>query len=197
MLACCVKDGKDNDAAEFLGLYLGALDEELVKLRTYISTHEPPSAPSGEKLEEEAQSAEGQTEVGKRDYTVCKLFFISLHGSTLLMNAWTRIGKFSRFAHLAHIRWKVPFDRTCAKPARHCHYRSLAITPTQHPGMLPPPPAQTNLQTLRTAQFGTHHSRRTCTRFTAPAHAGRPIQLERGKPRGASRGASTYPRPPS
>jgi ubiquitin carboxyl-terminal hydrolase 10 len=54
-----VKDGKHEDAEEFLGLYLDALDEELVELRN-ISTHKPASTSSVE---------DGQPEVGKRDYT--------------------------------------------------------------------------------------------------------------------------------
>ena len=70
VLTCCVKDGKHDDAEEFLDLYLDALDEELVELRTYIGTQKPASAPSVEELEEESQSAEGQTEAGKRDYAV-------------------------------------------------------------------------------------------------------------------------------
>ena len=65
MPAYCVKDGKNKDPKEFLRLYLDALDEELVELRTYISTHEPASAPSVEKLE-----GEGQTEVKEQDFAV-------------------------------------------------------------------------------------------------------------------------------
>jgi hypothetical protein len=76
LLAYCVKDGKHKDAEEFLGFYLDALDEELVELNTYISTHKLASARSVEGLREEAQSAEGQSEVGKRDYTV-RQFFLS------------------------------------------------------------------------------------------------------------------------
>ena len=72
----CVKDGKQHDAEEFLGLYLDALDEELAEIHTYISTHNPASTAE---LEEEAQSAEGQTGVGRRDYTVRQLFFLFLH----------------------------------------------------------------------------------------------------------------------
>jgi hypothetical protein len=60
-----VKDGKNEDANEFLRLYLDALDEELVKLQAYTSTYDPDSAPSVEKLE-----GEGQTEVKERDYAV-------------------------------------------------------------------------------------------------------------------------------
>ena len=74
-----MKDGKHEDAEEFLGLYLDALDEELAGLRSYISTHEPVSVPCVEELEEDALSAEGQTEVGRRDYTVRRLFFLFLH----------------------------------------------------------------------------------------------------------------------
>ena len=67
VLTYCVKDGKHDDAENFFSLYLDALDEELGELRAYISTHKPAPAPS---VEEEAQSTEGQTEVGKRDCTV-------------------------------------------------------------------------------------------------------------------------------
>jgi hypothetical protein len=74
-----VKDSKHQDVGEFLGLYLDALDEELVELHTYIGTHKHASAPSVQELEGEAQSAEGQTDVGKRDYTVCQVLFLSLH----------------------------------------------------------------------------------------------------------------------
>jgi hypothetical protein len=55
----------------------------------------------------------------------------------------------------------------------------------------------TNLQTLRAARFGTHHSRRTRTYLAASTRAGQPIQLERGEPTGANRGASTRSCPPS
>ena len=48
MLAYFVKDGINEDARNFLRLFLEALDEELVKLQTYISTHELVSAPSVE-----------------------------------------------------------------------------------------------------------------------------------------------------
>jgi hypothetical protein len=79
VLDYCVKDGKHQDAEEFLGLYLDELDKELVELHTDISTHKPASIPRVEELGEEARSAEGQTEVGKRDYTVRQLSFLSLH----------------------------------------------------------------------------------------------------------------------
>ena len=82
MPAYRVKDGKHEDAEEFLGLYLDALDRELVELQTYIRTHEPASVPDVEEFEgevAEAKSAEGQTEVGNRDDTVRQLLFLSLH----------------------------------------------------------------------------------------------------------------------
>ncbi|KAH9995509.1 hypothetical protein BJV77DRAFT_222625 [Russula vinacea] len=69
-------DGKHEDAEEFLGLYLDALDRELVELQTYIRTHKPASVPNIEEFEgevAEAKSAEGQTEVGKRDYTASSI----------------------------------------------------------------------------------------------------------------------------
>ena len=76
VLTCWIKDGKHEDAEEFLGLYLDALDEELAELRAFISTHKPASALGIEELKEEAQSAEGQAEakVGIRDHTVRRLF---------------------------------------------------------------------------------------------------------------------------
>jgi hypothetical protein len=91
-----------------LSLYLDALDEELVKLQNYISTQEPASAPNVEILKEKARSAEGQTEVGKRDYMVVIILSLSALGSASLTYSWTRTGKFSRVAHLVHISWKVP-----------------------------------------------------------------------------------------
>ena len=83
VIVYCVKDGKHEDAEEFLGLYLDALDDELVGLHTYIGTHRPASAPRIEELREVAQSASGQAgaEVGMRDHTVRRLFRVirSLH----------------------------------------------------------------------------------------------------------------------
>ena len=74
MLTCCVKEGKHEDAEEFLCHFLDALDEELVELHT----HKPASALSVMELEE-AQSSKGQTALGKRDYAVRQLSFLSLH----------------------------------------------------------------------------------------------------------------------
>ena len=54
----------------FLGLYLEALDEELVTLRSSTSTHKLASTLKVEEIEEETQSGEGQTEMIERDYTV-------------------------------------------------------------------------------------------------------------------------------
>ena len=76
VLVYCVKDGKHQDAEEFLGLYLDALDEELVNLHAYVSTHKSASTPGVEDLEDEAQSAGGQTEVGNQGYTVRRLFLL-------------------------------------------------------------------------------------------------------------------------
>ena len=71
--------------------------------------------------------------------TRCANYFcLSALSLTLLTYSRTRIGKLSRFTYLEHVRWKVPFDRTRAKPARRHHYRSLAITPTLHPGRFLP-----------------------------------------------------------
>lgn len=78
MVAYCIQDGPQHDAAEFLDLYLEALDEELVTPHTYTSTHQSTSAPGVEKREDEAQSTEGQTEV-RHEYTVRQSFILSLH----------------------------------------------------------------------------------------------------------------------
>jgi ubiquitin carboxyl-terminal hydrolase 10 len=75
--AYCKKDGKHQDAEEFFSFYLAALDEELVELYTDIGMRKPASAVNVEDLDEEAQSAEGQTELGKRDNSVRQLFFLS------------------------------------------------------------------------------------------------------------------------
>ena len=69
MLAYCLKDGKHEDTDEFLRLYLDTLDEELVELQTYISTHQPVSASSVKKLEGEGQTE--KSEVKEQDYAVC------------------------------------------------------------------------------------------------------------------------------
>ena len=61
-----------------------ALDDELVKLQTYVGTQEPASAPNVEILKEKARSAEGQTEVGKREYMVVIILSLSTPGSALL-----------------------------------------------------------------------------------------------------------------
>lgn len=90
MLVYRVKDGKHQDAEEFLRLFLNALDEELVAIQTYISTHKPVSAPSVEGLKEEAQAGG----VVKRDYTVCQLFSLYPLNLTLPTNAWKQIGQF-------------------------------------------------------------------------------------------------------
>jgi len=102
----------------FLGLCLDALDEELVTLRSSISTPKLASTLKIEGLEEEApsQSGEGQTEVRERDYSV-RQFFFSVLSLALLTYRWTRIGKFSRVAHLAHILWKISLNCTRTKPA--------------------------------------------------------------------------------
>jgi hypothetical protein len=74
-----VKDGKHDDAEEFLGLCLDALDEELAELQTFISTHKQASVPSVEEFEGEVKSAEGQTAVGKLDNIIVRqLIFLSL-----------------------------------------------------------------------------------------------------------------------
>ncbi len=56
----------------FLGVYLDALDEELLTLLTSISMHKPSSTTIKvlEELNEESQLDDDQTKVGKRDYIV-------------------------------------------------------------------------------------------------------------------------------
>ena len=60
----------------YLGLYLQALDEELVTLRSSISTHKLESSLKVKELKEGTRSGEGQT-VGERDYTVRQFFSLS------------------------------------------------------------------------------------------------------------------------
>jgi hypothetical protein len=81
MLTYCVQDGQQQDAAEFLNLYLEALDEELVLVmpRAYTSTHKSASAPGAEEREDETRSADDQIEVRRREYTVRQSFILSLH----------------------------------------------------------------------------------------------------------------------
>jgi hypothetical protein len=62
----------------FLGLYFDALDEELDTLRSSISTPKLVSTLKVERLEEETQTSEGQTEVKERDYAVRQLFFLHI-----------------------------------------------------------------------------------------------------------------------
>ena len=71
-----------------LGLYLEALDEELVALQSSIGTHKPTSILKVEGLEEETQSGEGQTEVGEQDDTVRQFFSFCLLSSVSLMYKW-------------------------------------------------------------------------------------------------------------
>ena len=100
----------------FLGVYLEALDEELVALQPSISKHKPASTLKVEELEEETQSGLSLTEVGERDYIVRQFLYLCIEFSVADVYIDT-LGKFGRVTHLAHIRWKVPLDRTHAKPA--------------------------------------------------------------------------------
>ena len=84
VLTCCVKGGKNESAVEFLGLYLDALDEELVELHTYISTHKPASAPSRERFE-------GQSEVGAREHPVC--YYLPLFTILNVADLWMDINR--------------------------------------------------------------------------------------------------------
>ena len=74
-----VKDGKHEDAEEFLGFYLDALGEEMLERHSNIGAHKPAFAPGVEDPEGGAQLAEGQIETGKRDYMVRQLFLFSLY----------------------------------------------------------------------------------------------------------------------
>ncbi|KAI0247916.1 hypothetical protein BJV78DRAFT_1285139 [Lactifluus subvellereus] len=66
-----MRGGQQEDAEEFLGFYLDGLEEELLAL---LASSKPPqptsSAPKVEEREEESQSGEGWTEVGKRNKVV-------------------------------------------------------------------------------------------------------------------------------
>ena len=150
MLIFCVKNGNHQDVEKFLGFYLDALDEELFELHNHISTHKPAPGPKVDGVEEDAESGGGQTEVGKRDYKRSSGLFSPSLSLTLLTYAWTRIDKIT---HLAHIRRNIPFDRTCAKPVRRRHLRSLAVTPTRHPGpFLCSPPARAHVLVTKSSK---------------------------------------------
>jgi len=64
-----MRNGRQQDAAVFSDLYLEALDEELVTLRSSISWCRPASMLKAEELGEETQSGESQI-VRERDYTL-------------------------------------------------------------------------------------------------------------------------------
>ena len=78
MLTYCVQDGQQQDAAEFLDLYLEALDEELITLQTSMSTLKPASTSNVEEPDEETRLSIGRTEVGKRNYYTVHQFFYPL-----------------------------------------------------------------------------------------------------------------------
>ena len=103
----------------FSDLYLEALDEELVTLRSSISVCRPASILKVEELGEETQSGESQI-VRERDYTVVRnfsFFELGLAFSDVYMYTWTRKGKLSRVIYPADLRLKAPFDHACGKPA--------------------------------------------------------------------------------
>ncbi|KAI0306280.1 hypothetical protein B0F90DRAFT_1862706 [Multifurca ochricompacta] len=63
-----MRGGHQEDAEEFLGFYLDTLEEELLGLLASISPSKPSSVtPKVEEREEEPQTSEGWTEVGKRN----------------------------------------------------------------------------------------------------------------------------------
>ena len=205
MLASCVKDGKYDDAEEVLAFYLAALDEELGELHTYISAHKPTSALSAEELEGEAQSAGGQAEVGKRHYTVRRFCFspseLNPYFPDVRMDT-NRQNQSNRPSRAYSVESPDrPYARlTCLtlsplKIGSHSNLisRFLLSRSSTRPYVL-----VTDLQNHRAARFSAHNSRRTCSHLAASTRAGRPVQLERGEPTGATnRGASSKSRPPS
>ena len=88
MLAYRIKDVKTPDAEEFFRLYLDTLDEELVELYTCIDMHKLAPTTNVEEVEEGAQSADGQTEVGERDNPVRQLYSLSAPSLTSPTYAW-------------------------------------------------------------------------------------------------------------
>ena len=67
-----MQNGKQQDAEEFLRLYLDALDEELLARLASISGHKSATAAPGDEERQESQSA--NTDVGKRVVVVRQLF---------------------------------------------------------------------------------------------------------------------------
>ena len=80
-----VKDGQQQDAEEFLRLFLDAIDEELSALLASVSGRQSASATL--EVDEREVSQSGQTEVGKEAFRVRQLFQISALNLALIKNA--------------------------------------------------------------------------------------------------------------
>jgi hypothetical protein len=88
VLAYCVWDDRQQDAAVFLGLYLEVLKEELATIHSSISVQKLASTPNVEELGEDTQSHEGQAELGVQGYTVRQFLFLFVLSFMSLMWAW-------------------------------------------------------------------------------------------------------------
>ncbi|KAI9511095.1 hypothetical protein F5148DRAFT_975728 [Russula earlei] len=98
-----MRGGHQEDAEEFFGFYLDTLEEELLALHASISHPKPASGPKVEEREEESQSGERWTEVGKRNRMVLTRTAKSVESPI------TRIfgGKFRSTLHAPHQRDSV------------------------------------------------------------------------------------------
>lgn len=93
MLAYHLQGGHQEDAEEFFGFYLDALEEELLALLASINPSKAVSATHMvEEREEGPQSGEGWTEVGKRNRMILTRTVRQLFSSLcaeLGFNKWT------------------------------------------------------------------------------------------------------------
>ena len=87
MLLICVKDGEQQDAEEFLSLYLDALDEELPALLVSISGRQ--SASAALEVEEREGSQSGRAEMESQGFVVRQSFHLSALNLALIKNART------------------------------------------------------------------------------------------------------------
>ena len=71
-----MQNGQQQDAEEFLCLYLDALDEELAALLASVSGRQSSSAAL--EIEDRRVSQSGQTQVGSQGFVVRQLFYLSL-----------------------------------------------------------------------------------------------------------------------
>jgi hypothetical protein len=136
-----------------LVLYLEALDEELVTLRSSINTHKLTSTMKVEELKEETLSGKGHTEIVERYYAVRQILFLcpGLGVVDVCMDTNRQI-QLCRPSYAYSVEGPVgPFAHQTSlmpsplKDGDHSNSISRSVSPTFLPVLV------TNLQTLRAA----------------------------------------------